>query len=105
MHGQLTHSKEIRSSCTYSVKVHLGVVLDSGIDIVVDEDEGSGAATTESGLETEDSNAILRGLELLADSSLDFRSLEAGHLGVHKFDSLRKKGVSKVVRKRASELC
>jgi hypothetical protein len=102
MHGQLTHSKEVRSSLTYSVKVAFGVVLDPGIDIVVDEDEGRGAATTESGLETEDSNAILRGLELLCYRCLDFRSLEAGSLGVHQFDSLDKGSES--VRKRSREL-
>ena len=103
MHGQLTHSKEVRSSLTYSVQVHLGVVLDPSVDIVIDEDEGSGAATTESGLESEDSNAILRGLELLCDRCLHFRSLEASHLGVHKFDSLDKE--NEPVRKRARELC
>lgn len=68
------HSKRIVDS-TYSAEVRLSVVLSPSIEIIVDSDEARGSATTELGLDAEHGDSVLSCLELLADRSLDVRSL------------------------------
>ena len=83
----LLYSKAIVNS-TYPSDVSLRVVLLSSIDIVVDSDESTSAATTELGLDAEHSDPILSSLELLADGSLDVGSLDVANLGVKDINSL-----------------
>lgn len=56
---------------TYSHEVSLGIVLLSGVDVIVDGREARAPATTVLGLDAKDSDAVLTSLESLGDGLLD----------------------------------
>lgn len=84
------HSLACLWAPTYSVQVSLRVVLVSGVHIVVDGRERGAAAATVLGLEAEDGDSVLGGLELLGQHVPDFRPLDAGRPGVDQINSLHK---------------
>ena len=73
---------------TYSSEHLLAVVLLSRVKRIIDEGEASGSATTELGLEAENRNVLILGLEGLSELALDVGLRDVGQLGVNQFDHL-----------------
>ena len=73
---------------TYTSEHLLAVELLSSVKRIVDESETSGSATTELGLETENRNVLILGLEGLSKLALDVSLRDVGQLGVNQFDHL-----------------
>ena len=73
---------------TYTSKHLLAVELLSSVKRIIDEGEASGSATTELGLETENRNVLILGLEGLSKLALDVGLRDVGQLGVNQFDHL-----------------
>ena len=73
---------------TYTSKHLLAVELLSSVKRIIDEGEAGGSATTELGLETENRNVLILGLEGLSELALDVGLRDVGQLGVNQFDHL-----------------
>ena len=73
---------------TYSSEGLLAVEFLSGVNVVVDEGEASGSATTELGLQAENRNVLLLGLEGLSELGLDVSLGNVGNLRVDQLDHL-----------------
>ena len=80
--------KKLRERETYTSEHLLAVELLSSVKRIVDESETSGSATTELGLETENRNVLILGLEGLSKLALDVSLRDVGQLGVNQFDHL-----------------
>ena len=80
--------KKLRKRETYTSEHLLAVELLSSVKRIVDESEASGSATTELGLETENRNVLILGLEGLSKLALDVSLRDVGQLGVNQFDHL-----------------
>ena len=73
---------------TYTSKHLLAVELLSSVKRIIDEGEAGGSATTKLGLETENRNVLILGLEGLSELALDVGLRDVGQLGVNQFDHL-----------------
>ena len=73
---------------TYTSEHLLAVELLSSVKRIIDEGEAGGSATTELGLETENRNVLILGLEGLSKLALDVGLRDVGQLGVNQFDHL-----------------
>ena len=73
---------------TYSSEHLLGVVLLSSVKRIVEEGEASGSATTELGLETENRNVLLLGLQGLGQLGLDVTLGDVRLFGVDQLNHL-----------------
>ena len=80
--------KKLRKRETYTSEHLLAVELLSSVKRIVDESEASGSATTELGLEAENRNVLILGLEGLSKLALDVGLRDVGQLGVNQFDHL-----------------
>jgi len=80
--------KKLRKRETYTSEHLLAVELLSSVKRIVDESEASGSATTELGLEAENRNVLILGLEGLSKLALDVSLRDVGQLGVNQFDHL-----------------
>ena len=80
--------KKLRKRETYTSEHLLAVELLSSVKRIVDESETSGSATTELGLEAENRNVLILGLEGLSKLALDVSLRDVGQLGVNQFDHL-----------------
>jgi hypothetical protein len=69
------------------VESHLGVVLLLGIEVVVDKGHSAGSATTELGVESNNGDSFLLGLEHLGKVGSDLSLGDVGELGVNEFDT------------------
>ncbi len=82
-------SKKASLGCeTYTSKHLLAVELLSSVKRIIDEGEAGRSATTELGLETENRNVLILGLEGLSKLALDVGLRDVGQLGVNQFDHL-----------------
>lgn len=73
---------------TYTSEHLLAVELLSSVKRIIDESEAGRSATTELGLETENRNVLILGLEGLSELALDVGLRDVGRLGVNQFDHL-----------------
>ena len=73
---------------TYSSEHLLAVVLLSSVKRIIEEGEASGSATTELGLETENRNVLLLGLQGLGQLGLDVTLGDVRLFGVDQLNHL-----------------
>ena len=73
---------------TYSSKHLLAVVLLSRVEGIIDKSEAGRSATTELGLESENRNVLLLGLEGLSKLDLDVSLGHVRQLGVYQLNDL-----------------
>lgn len=88
-HRTQNAKKEEKKERTYSDQSVLGLETSHCGDIVINQTEASGLATTENGVEAEDNDARLVGdLVHLSEQVLDFSSRDCSNALVQDFDDL-----------------